>query len=191
MSDEEIEKFLTFDWQGKNVTRQQRIAWKIGYFIYMFRGIPISDAAMLTKKDIANNQIHFGRIKTKSKVPSIPIDNPKRKWILDLLAPETDGNHLIPILCDGKHDTHQSRINRVNKIKTWVNSGLKEIAKIQGIELNMHTYVFRHTFARKVLEKYGIWHLKEVLGHKSVTTTQAYATSLSSKQLEETDSVFE
>jgi len=29
-----------------------------------------------------------------------------------------------------------------------------------------------------------IWHLKEVHGHKSVTTTQAYATSLSSKQLE-------
>ncbi len=96
MSDEEVEKFLSFDWQGKNVTRQQRIAWKVGYFIYMFRGIPISDAALLTKKDIANNQIHFGRIKTKSKVPSIPIDNPKRKWIIDLLAPETDGNYQAP-----------------------------------------------------------------------------------------------
>jgi len=191
MSDEEVELFMNFDWQGKNVTRQQRIAWKIGYFIFLFRGIPISDAAMLTKKDIANNQIHFGRIKTKSKVPSIPIDNPKRKWILELLAPETDGNHLIPILFDGRHDKEQSKRNRINKVKTWVNTGLKEIAKKQGIQINMTTYVFRHTFSRKVLEKYGIWHLKEILGHKSVTTTQAYATSLSSKQLEVTDSVFE
>jgi len=38
---------------------------------------------------------------------------------------------------------------------------------------------------------YGVRHLKEVMAHKSVTTTQSYTTSLSSKQLEITDSVFE
>ena len=80
----------------------------------------------------------------------------------------------------------------VNKMKTIVNSGMKEIAKIQGIEFDkLSTYVLRHTFSRKVLEKYGIWHLKETLGHKSVNTTQHYATSLSSKELEVTDSIFE
>jgi len=68
---------------------------------------------------------------------------------------------------------------------------MKEIAIIQGINLNLHTYVLRDTFSRKVLEKYGIWHLKEVMRHNSVTTTQSYATSLSNKQMEVTDSVFE
>lgn len=188
MSDEQIKLFFDFDW--RNGTRKQQLAWKVSYFIYHFRGIPIGDAARVRKDDIVNNELMFGRIKTKSKVPNIPI-NEKRQWIIDLLAPDTDGSHLLPLLHDGRHDSEQSKLNRINKMKTWVNTGMKEIAKIQGINMNLHTYVLRHTFCRKVLEKYGIWHLKEVMGHKSVTTTQAYATSLSSKQLEVTDSVFE
>ncbi len=189
LSDEQIKRFFEFDW--KNGTRQQKLAWKVAYFIYHFRGIPIGDAARLTTKDIINNQVMFGRIKTSSKVPNIPI-NEKRQWIIDLLKASTDGLHLLPILHKGRHDTPQSINNRVNKMKTLVNSGMKEIATIQGIEFDkLSTYVLRHTFSRKVLEKYGIWHLKETLGHKSVNTTQHYATSLSSKELEVTDSVFE
>ena len=188
MSDEQVIKFFDFDWQ--NGTRKQKIGWKVAFFIYHFRGMPIGDAARLTKKDIINDQVMFGRIKTKSKVPNVPL-NEKRRWIIDLLSPDTDGDHLLPILFHGRHDTEQSIMNRINKMKTIVNTGMKEIAAIQGIDLNLHTYVLRHTFSRKVLEKYGIWHLKEVMGHKSVTTTQSYATSLSSKQLEVTDSVFE
>jgi len=188
MSDEEIKKFFEFDWQ--NGTRQQKLAWKISFFIYHFRGIPIGDAARLTTKDIINKQVMFGRIKTSSKVPNIPI-NEQRQWIINLLKPSTDGIHLLPILHKGRHDSQQSIINRINKIKTIVNTGMKEIGEIQGVELKkLSTYVLRHTFSRKVLEKYGIWHLKETLGHKSVNTTQHYATSLSSKELEITDSIF-
>ena len=132
----------------------------------------------------------FGRIKTKSKVPNVPL-NEKRRWIIDLFAPDTDGDHMLPLLFHGRHDSEQSIMNRINKMKTIVNTGMKEIAAIQGIDLNLHTYVLRHIFRRKVLEKYGIWHLKELMGHKSVTTTQSYITSLSSKQLEVTDSIFE
>lgn len=69
---------------------------------------------------------------------------------MDLLAPETDGNHLIPILFDGRHNTAQSKRNRINKVKTWANTELKEIERNQGIQINMTIYVFRHTFSRKV-----------------------------------------
>lgn len=189
LSDEQLKLFFSFDWQSEESTRQERMAWKICYFIYLFRGIPISDAARLTKDDIANNQIQFARIKTKRKVPNVPLTE-KRKWILDLLSKETDGHHLLPILFKGRHDTEQSKRNRINKIKTWVNSGAKSIAKKQGIDLNISTYVFRHSFARQVLEKYGIWTLKEILAHADVKTTQSYAKSLSDKELEVTDDVF-
>jgi hypothetical protein len=70
-------------------------------FIYHLRRIPISDAARLTKKYIINDQVKFGRIKTKTKVPNVPL-NEKRRWIIDLLTEDpgfcTDGDHLVPIL---------------------------------------------------------------------------------------------
>lgn len=189
LSDDQLKKFFDFDWQSDEATRQEKMAWKICYFIYVCRGIPISDAARLTKEDIANNQIQFVRIKTGKKVPNIPLTE-KRKWIINLVKEETDGHHLVPILFNGRHDTEQSKRNRINKIKTWVNTGAKSIAQKQGIDVNISTYIFRHTFARQILEKYGIWTLKEVLGHADIKTTQAYAKSLSDKELEVTDEVF-
>jgi site-specific recombinase XerD len=75
--------------------------------------------------------------------------------------------------------------------KSEMGGQMDRITQIQGIKSNLHTYVFRHSFSRKVLEKYGIWHLKEVLGHQNVNTTQAYAESLSTKQLNKTDDVFD
>ncbi|MEO1033785.1 MAG: site-specific integrase [Bacteroidota bacterium] len=186
-SDEELERFLAFNW--KNGTKRQAYAWKIAFFIYYFRGIPISDAALLTKDDIANNEVMFGRIKTHNKVPNIPLDHEKRQWILKELEPETDGYHLIPILHKDRHITKQQIYNRINKMKTIVNTGMKEIAKIQGVKMNMHTYILRHTFSRKVLESFGIWHLKETHGHSSVLTTQKYAGSLSNAQVAKVDAV--
>lgn len=153
MSDVQIKLFFDFDWQ--NGTRKQKLARKVAYFLYHFRGIPIGDAARLRKDDIINNEVMFGRIKTKSKVLNIPI-NEKRQWILNLFADDTDSSHLLPLLFDGRHDSEQFKLNRINKMKTWVNTGKKEIAKIQGISMNLHTYVLRHTFCKKVLKKYNI-----------------------------------
>jgi len=99
-------------------------------------------------------------------------------------------DHLLPILFHGRYDSEQSFMNRVNKMKTIAITGMKEIAAIQEIDLDLHTCVLSHTCTRKVLEKYWIWHLKEMMDHKSVMTNQSYALRLSSKQLEVTDSVF-
>ena len=188
ISDEELQLFLNFDWEKG--TRIQQQAWKIAFFIYIFRGMPIADAARLTKEDISNNEVVFARVKTHNKVPNIPLSHEKRKWILDLFEGETDGYHLVPILYKDRHITELQIRNRVHKITRDVNVGLREIAKIQGIKSHLTTYVFRHSFSRKVLNKYGVWHLKEVLGHASVETTQSYAGSLSNEELNETDSVF-
>jgi len=189
ISDEELAKFWAFDWE--NAPRNLAYAWKIAYFIYHFRGIPISDAARLTKDDISNNEVMFARIKTHDKVPNIPLGNEKRQWILKLFEADTDGYHLVPIFFQGRHDTPQQQFNRIQKIKTRVNSGMKAIAELQGIDANLHTYVLRHTFSRKVLNEFGIWQLKEVHGHKSVQTTQAYAGSLSNKEIAKVDVLFD
>ncbi len=45
MSDEQVAKFFDFDWQNEN--RKQQIGWKVAFFIYHFKGMPIGDAARL------------------------------------------------------------------------------------------------------------------------------------------------
>lgn len=57
-----------------------------------------------------------------------------------------------------------------------LNSYLKEIADICGINKNLHYYVGRHTFAVTMLNKgVPIETISTIMGHKRLTTTQHYA----------------
>lgn len=188
MSDDELNRFLDFDFE--NTTKRKSLAYLICYLIYLFRGIPISDIALLTQENISNNEISFGRVKTHKKVPNIPLDE-RRMKVINLLKQYTDGFYLVPILNKDRHKTKQQKYNRIEKIKSFVNKSLKEIAIDQGIKINLTTYTFRHTYSRKVLEKHGVWKLKEALGHESILTTQKYAGSLSDKEVAKTDDVFD
>ena len=188
MSDEELNNFLAFDY--KNALKRKRLAYLICYLIYLFRGIPISDLALLNIESISNNEISFGRVKTHKKVPNIPLTE-NRLRVLNLLKQYTDGYYLVPILHKDRHITKQQKYNRIEKIKSYVNNALKEIAVEQKIKINLTTYTFRHTYSRKVLEKHGVWKLKEALGHESILTTQKYAGSLSDKEVAKTDDVFD
>lgn len=186
ISDDAINRFFSFKYQEYDVQYQK--TYLILLFIYLFRGISIADAARLTVHDISNDEIVFGRIKTNNKVPNIPLNEERRK-VIEELRPYTDQKHLVPIL-EEKHVTEQQKRNRIHRIKQLVNKCGKEIAKIQGVDNNISTYVMKHTFSRQVLTKYGIWALKETHGHKSVETTQAYADSLSNQEIAKVDSVF-
>ncbi len=181
LSDEMLEKFTSFDWRKHK--KLAKVFHRV-MCIYYMNGIPIADASRLTKTDIFNNAIHFGRIKTHTKVPEIPLIE-KLEFHLSRLEPYTDGYHLLDILHKDRHFTEQKRRNRVEKIKTLTNAALKKIADIQGIPDNLTTYTFRHTIARKVLEQYGIYFLNQLFGHKSMDTTAAYVGSLTNKEARE------
>ncbi len=64
-----------------------------------------------------------------------------------------------------------------------LNSYLKEIADLCGINKNLTFHVFRHTFATSVTLRNGvpIETVSKLLGHKSISTTQIYAKVVENK----------
>lgn len=147
-------------------------AWKVFMFTYYAFGINFADIASLKKSDIQGGRINYVRAKT-GRHYSVPI----KKEMADIISEmqRQDSEYLFPIFTEGVHITAQQKFNRRHKILKQVNDALKEIAQILGIEASLTTYVARHTFATMLKEKdVNIALISEALGHKELSTTQAY-----------------
>ncbi|GHV18521.1 tyrosine recombinase [Bacteroidia bacterium] len=114
-------------------------------FSYLCGGINFSDMAMLRMSQISKEKLVYSRKKTK-KVITIPLKQ-EAIAIINRYADnkEESNKYVFPILDKDIHITEQQKINRIHKTIAKVNSYLKEIAKIAGIEANLTTYVARHT----------------------------------------------
>jgi site-specific recombinase XerD len=75
--------------------------------------------------------------------------------------------------------------NRKKKVILKVNRYLNKISQITGIEVNLTTYVSRHSYAT-VLKNAGvnIALIGETLGHSDLKTTQIYLDSFENEQID-------
>ena len=76
--------------------------------------------------------------------------------------------------------------NRIHKVIGKVNPALKKVAKLAGLNVNLTTYVARHSYAT-VLKNSGvnISLISETLGHSDLATTQIYLDSFENEQIGE------
>lgn len=151
-------------------------------FSYLCGGINFTDIANLTKDNIVNGRLQYIRQKTGKLIKiGIPDESMKiiRKYETD------DTGYLFPILDRKIHKTPLQKQNRIHKIRKKVNCNLREIGKRLGIEINVTTYVARHSFA-SVLKKSGvnIAIISEALGHSDLATTQIYLDSFDNEQID-------
>lgn len=74
----------------------------------------------------------------------------------------------------------------VGSANTLINTHLKRVAVICGIEKNLTTHLSRHTFAFLTLKR-KVPHaiIKDALGHSSIKTTEVYLQSLSDDDINE------
>jgi len=145
----------------------KRLAEVRDVFIFCcFTGFCYSDVYNLTPQNIVNGidggkWIMKNREKTKSneRVPLLPI-------ALEIIEKYKDDYYC---------ETH-NRLLPVNSNQRF-NAYLKEIATICNIEKHLTTHIARHTFATAVtLENdVPIETVSQMLGHKSIRTTQIYA----------------
>ena len=93
--------------------------------------------------------------------------------------------YLFPILDNDVHITEMQRYNRKKKVLKSVNYRLKKLSKILGMNINLTTYVARHSFAT-VLKRSGvnIALISEALGHSDLATTQIYLDSFENEQID-------
>ena len=151
-------------------------------FSYLCGGINFVDISELKSNNITNHTLYYIRKKTKKKILT-----PLSKEAMEIINKySSDNNYLFPILNEKIHKTELQKANRIHKVLGKVNSSLKKIAKMLDLNINLTTYVARHSFAT-VLKNSGInvSLISESLGHSDIKTTQIYLDSFESSQVEE------
>jgi len=168
--------FLTKDELHRLETKNieiDRLALVRDIFIFAcYTGLAYSDISKLSpnhiqKRDDGNQWIIINRTKTKSQciIPIYPNAIEILERYADYPEPLLKGR-VLPVASNQK-----------------LNSYLKELATICGINKNLTMHMARHTFATTVTLSNGvpIETVSKVLGHKSLKITQIYARVLENK----------
>ncbi|NLE04045.1 MAG: site-specific integrase, partial [Crenarchaeota archaeon] len=160
-----------------------QFAKDIFIFSYLCAGINLIDIAYLTEANIKNNTLTYYRHKTGGKI-TLPL-TPEALYIIEKYKDyPAKAGYLFPILHKSRHKTVIQQHNRTRKILSSINKALKKIANMIGLDVNLTTYVARHSYAT-VLKKSGVnvALISETLGHTDLKTTQIYLDSFDNEQI--------
>ena len=162
-----------------------QFAKDIFVFSYLCGGINFTDIAHLTSDNIIDKHLSYKRKKTSKQV-TIPLIEAALDIMNRYYIDTEDSGYIFPILNKNIHKTEIQRYNRTHKVMGKVNKALKGLSKIIGEEINLTTYVARHSFAT-ILKNSGvnISLIGETLGHSDLKTTQIYLDSFENEQISE------
>ena len=167
LSEGEIETIINKDFKTERLSLVRDI-----FLFSCFTGLAYIDVKNLTKSHISLGIdgekwifTHRQKTETASKIPILPVT----QMIIDKYEnhPECcNQDKLLPILSNQK-----------------MNSYLKEIAGVCGIDKELTFHIARHTFATSITLTNGvpIESVSKMLGHKNLRTTQHYAKVLDKK----------
>lgn len=153
------------------------------YFIcsYLLYGMNFTDMAYLKLENIVDNRLKFRRKKT-GKLFDIKITNTLNEILNIYTNGKSQQDYILPII---KRSSLEIQEREIAWERKRYNAGLKEIAKLCGIEEKLTTYVSRHTFATQALLKnIPVMAISAMLGHSKLDTTQIYLKSLPTTMLD-------
>lgn len=181
LSKETILQIMNLD-IPKNLHMLQ-LAKDIFIFSYLCGGINFKDISYLTKDNIKDNKLTYYRSKTGNQI-SLPIKKEAFQLIERYNYYSLKNGYLFPILNRNVHITKMQQHNRIKKTLSRINKELKKIASMTGLNINLTTYVARHSYAT-VLKKSGVnlALISETLGHADMKTTQIYLDSFDNEQI--------
>ena len=156
-------------------------------FCYCARGMAFVDAAWLKKQDMQDGIIRYRRRKTGQLI-EVAVE-PLMQEIINRYASSTKNSpYLFPILPNSDEEsTYQSYRSA---LRTY-NSHLKLLSRMLGGEVNLSSYVARHSWASNMHEmNMPISVISQGLGHDSEITTQIYIKSLENNVVHEANRTF-
>lgn len=172
---------LIFKYKADSMSSQQK-AVDFWIFSYLGNGINMKDICLLRWKDIKDESITFTRAKTiRTKREPEPIVVPLLSQIKDVInrwgnvdkSPNAFVFDLMP-----KNPTSKQERDTAQNLTKLVNKYMKRLAEELGIEVNLTTYVARHSFATNLKRSgFSIAEIGEALGHSSDKTTRNYLDS--------------
>ena len=150
--------------------------------MFAFSGIAFVDLAHLKWENIRDGILQYHRQKSGSliqlEIPSGAL------WLLDELSACTakESLYLFPFLSGRR--TGEAAYKEYNRTLSRFNRDLKLLARSTGVTLPVTSYTIRHSFASFLKEQdVSIEVISELLGHKSIKTTQIYLKSFSLERL--------
>ena len=165
--------------QCEPASYDDRFARDMFLFSFFTRGMSFVDMAYLKRDSIKNGNLYYKRHKTGQSITV--------KWercmqeIVDRYS-KRGTCYLLPII----HTANGKERNQYRGMQHKVNSCLKRVAALCGLETNLTMYVARHSWAQAAnslnqpleLISYG-------MGHTSTKTTKIYLHSISMSQIDQ------
>jgi len=184
ISKEDISKILNL-----KVDENSRMFHSLNYFTFMFnmRGMNFIDLAYLKKENLHKDRLEYRRIKTK-KLYSIKL-TPK---VIEILEYYIKGRRLkpsdllLPIMSKNILGDAVKERKQFDNRRKYFNMDLKKLAKLCEVDVNLTSYVTRHTWAS--LAKFsGITPaiIGESLGHSDLKTTETYLANFENSTLDD------
>lgn len=146
---------------------------------FMLRGMSFVDMAFLKVSDLTDGVIHYRRKKTGQDL-NIKWEKQMQK-LLDKWPNSMRPEYLLPIIVkEGINDTRQYRTELFK-----INTSLKTIGKMLGVDMPLTMYVARHSWATVAKQKgVPIGVISEGMGHASENTTLVYLGSMGQGQVD-------
>lgn len=153
------------------------------FLSFFFRGMSFIDMAYLKKKDLCFGHITYRRRKTGQQLTI--------KWtkqmqqILDRY-PENETDYLLPIITSSEIP----ELTQYRSKQYLINSGLKKIGEMAGLNMPLTLYCSRHSWA-SIAKARGIpvGVISDALGHDSELTTQIYLSTLDTSAVDKANAL--
>lgn len=139
-------------------------------------GTRISDLLKLKKDDYNDARISFFINKTKNQ-HSISLPVHAQRIIEKYLNMDNSTGYIFPFLNESEiGDDSKVLAKKIGSVSAMINSVLKDLAKMAGINKKLTFHCSRHTFATLALRhSVPISYVSKILGHSNITQTMVYA----------------
>lgn len=188
LAHDDVTKILNYQAVEGSSEEKARDFW---LFMYLTNGLNMKDVALLKVGDLKPQLqgLTFFRAKTHNTTKHNRIEinvwyDPRNVPIISKIVTKHGTNsdvaddYLFPILY---RDASAAEVRRlVQNFTRYVNKNMTKISKKLGLDSIPKTNVARHTFVTMVVNKGDapLTDVKDLVGHRSITTTAGYVNSL-------------
>ncbi|MEZ4684920.1 MAG: site-specific integrase [Bacteroidia bacterium] len=159
-------------------------SYDIFMFLYRARGLNFIDLCQLTVDNISGDRLNYNRQKT-GKLYTIKI-SPEMREIINKYKGE---KYLFPIN-DTAPKKASSKYHHERKALAVLNSQLKEISEIIGLEKKITSYTARYSYTNILVQNnVSVPIIQQALGHSSIATTQHYIQKYSNEEVDKVDAL--
>jgi integrase len=168
-----------------------KVSKELAFFRDMFmlsfylQGMSYVDLAYLKKADFRNGYIVYYRRKSRAKI-SVKVKPEALRIIRRYAHLAAHTPYLIPIILDLKKDD----VVQYQSARHLQNRKLKKLAEELGIDVNLTTYVARHSWATMAYHNGAPMRLiSEAMGHNSERTTRIYVRALDPEEVSKANDI--